>query len=196
MLPGSEAIVAEIARAANAMVAGDRAAADEAVGRIAHEPQQLEKRPALPRSTIAAVLWRDRSRCRYCGRACLPPSVLRLVSAIWPSSFPFDPHWKTNRTHVAYWVVSASVDHVRAGTMGGDWHDLENLVTACWPCQQAKGSTSLEQLGWELRAVPNPTGWDGLIGLYRGFWEAAGSPDPTVHRPWITAFERARSSHA
>jgi hypothetical protein len=48
MLPGPEAIILEIERAADAMIAGDRAAADEAVGRIAHEPQQLEKRPSLP----------------------------------------------------------------------------------------------------------------------------------------------------
>jgi hypothetical protein len=45
MLPGSDAIIIEVERAASAMIAGNRAAADEAVARIAHEPQQLDKRP-------------------------------------------------------------------------------------------------------------------------------------------------------
>jgi hypothetical protein len=87
--------------------------------------------------------------------------------------------------------VTASVDHIQAGTMRGDWLDLENLATACLPCQQAKSSTNLEHLGWELRPIGDSTGWDGSISRHRDFRNAAGSPDPTVHRPWITAFELA-----
>jgi 5-methylcytosine-specific restriction endonuclease McrA len=192
MVPGPDAILDEIGHAAAAMIAGDRAAADRAIDRIAHEPQQLERRRKLPQALVASVLWRDRSRCRYCARACLPPSVLRLVSAIWPDSFPYHLHWKANRTHVAYWQVAASIDHIHAGTMGGDWLDPTNLTTACWPCQQIKGNISLERLGWKLREIDTKSGWDGLISRYEEFWRAGGSPEPEVHRSWIKDFDAAR----
>ncbi|HEV7566485.1 MAG TPA: hypothetical protein VGO31_11045 [Microbacteriaceae bacterium] len=61
MLPGLDAILDEIRHAAAAMIVGDRAAADRAIARIAHEPQQLERRSSLPQSTVARVLLRDRS---------------------------------------------------------------------------------------------------------------------------------------
>jgi len=75
---------------------------------------------------------------------------------------------------------------VTAGTLGGDWREPKNLVTACWTCNQRKANLSLEQLGWRLRPVP-ALGWDGLTGAYPKLWELAGRPDPTYHRRWLTA---------
>jgi hypothetical protein len=54
MLRGPDAIIIELERVASAMIAGDRAAADEAFARIAREPRQLDKRPSFPRSAVGA----------------------------------------------------------------------------------------------------------------------------------------------
>lgn len=59
--------------------------------------------------------------------------MLRVLSALYPTEFPFHLNWKTSVTHPAYWTISASIEHVVAGTSGGDWLDESNLVTACWP---------------------------------------------------------------
>src|SRR4051812_24063349 len=80
MLPDSDAIIAAIEGAANALIAGDRVGAATEIERIAHEPQQMQKRSSVPRATIAPVLWRDPCRCRDCERACVPHTVLRAIT--------------------------------------------------------------------------------------------------------------------
>jgi hypothetical protein len=65
-------------------------------------------------------------------------------------------------THPAFATRSPMVDHVRPGATGGDWASLENLVTACNPCNSIKADFELEQLGWELLPIAND-GWDGLV---------------------------------
>jgi hypothetical protein len=76
--------------------------------------------------------------------------------------------------------------------MGGDWLNPANLATACYPCQQAKGNTSLERLGWTFRDVDTTSSWDGLISHYGDFWRAGGSPEPEIHMSWIKYFDAAR----
>jgi hypothetical protein len=45
-------------------------------------------------------LWRrDGFCCRYCGKKTVPQCVLRAVSVIFPSDFPYHPNWKTGYTH-------------------------------------------------------------------------------------------------
>jgi 5-methylcytosine-specific restriction endonuclease McrA len=53
-------------------------------------------------------------------------------------------------THGAYWLHSASIDHVVPHALGGT-NEKDNLVTACPACQFGKGSFSLEELRLTLR---------------------------------------------
>lgn len=93
-----------------------------------------------------------------------------------------------DETHIAYWSIFASCDHLVAGSRGGGWRDPSNLVTACWPCNSAKSSHALEDLGWPLRAIDKGATWDGLTAAYPELWQAAGRPEPRYHRPWLNAF--------
>lgn len=45
---------------------------------------------------------------------------------------------------------SEHIDHVIPLFRGGD-NDIENLVAACKPCNRAKGTKLLEELGWEMK---------------------------------------------
>lgn len=61
--------------------------------------------------------------------------------------------------HICLWcgrkfpASRLTADHIVARALGGK-HAYENLATSCAPCNQAKGSQSLEQWGRKLLAVP------------------------------------------
>lgn len=178
-------LVGALVSVVGALLEGRRIDADEQVRAIRYVRLQELKRPTLPPATAARVFARDTFTCRYCGVRTIPSVVLRVLSSLYPAEFPYDPHWKT--AHPAYWKITSSVDHIEAGSSGGDWIDPANLVTACWQCNQTKSNVSLEHLGWSA-GNPGAEGWDGLTGLYPRLWEIAGRPNPVVHRPWLRAF--------
>jgi HNH endonuclease len=87
----------------------------------------------------------------------------------------------------AFFSRGATVDHVEPIAAGGD-SSVDNLVTACWPCDSCKRDWPLSRLRWRLREIPPDDGWDGLTRYYRGIWEAAGRPDERFHLTRIRAF--------
>lgn len=69
--------------------------------------------------------------------------------------------------HGAVLTFRANVDHVLPWQRGG-WTHLENLVSACWPCNYGKDRYTLDELGLDdprLRAPVLSDGWDGLSCL-------------------------------
>jgi hypothetical protein len=119
---------------------------------------------------------RDRYVCRYCGTRVID---LRVLEALAIASLPYGAifskakNWRFADTHPAFWWQSGSNDHLVARSRGGDVKDLDNLVTACWPCQHRKSNYTLAELGWKVREVKPgaPTlgstlaEWDGLVEL-------------------------------
>jgi 5-methylcytosine-specific restriction endonuclease McrA len=61
-------------------------------------------------------------------------------------------------------VHSAVVDHVFPHQLGGPT-SLENLVTACYPCNFAKAQFTLEEMGMEGPRPPKLDKWKRLEGL-------------------------------
>ena len=153
---------------------------------IAYEPRSIVRLPAPSRQTRAQVLLRDRFQCRYCGRKTVFEWVMTLLAEVYPTVFPWHMNWKSGATHPAVSLWAAMVDHVVPASHGGS-NDLDNLVTACNPCNLAKASFILEELGWSLTEVSNEE-WDGLLGYYVRLWEAVGRPRPAAHIGWFRAF--------
>jgi hypothetical protein len=92
--------------------------------------------------TRQAVWVRDAFICRYCGRKTIPPDFLRIVSFGFPLAFGWQSNWNPP-THRAYWDISTSLDHLVAVSAGGDWRLHENLVTACYRCQEQKNDRAV-----------------------------------------------------
>jgi len=113
---------------------------------------------------------------------------MELLSSVYPDAFPFHPNWKGGLTHPAILSRSPIVDHVIPGSSGGDWRSIENMVTACWPCNSRKGDLPLARLGWRLRPIAGD-GWDGLTGRYATLFRVAGEPKAAYHRAWMTALQ-------
>lgn len=120
-----------------------------------------DKRRNDPASMMKVFL-RDGFIDRYSGGMLVFPGVLRLLSHYMPDDFPFHPNWKMTDTHIAYWELVPTVDHIIPISRGGP--DCEsNLVTTSMMRNAAKASWTLEELGWSLRPPGDIRKWDGLM---------------------------------
>ena len=173
-----------LGRVVRTIVSDGIAAGAAALAPIAFSPRTIERRRTPARRLRAKVFVRDRFCCRYCGGKTLFEPLLRLVGGIYPDAFPWHPNWRGGLTHPAIIARSAVVDHVSPGSRGGEWLGLENLVTACNPCNSIKADFDLEQLGWELQPTPD-SDWDGLTRFYPDVWLAAGRPSADYHVAWM-----------
>jgi hypothetical protein len=140
-------------------------------------------RPSVSPAQLATVLKRDTWRCHYCGRLLIAGGVIELIGALCPDEFPFPAghHMPLDRTHPAAIRVYPNVDHVHAGSRGGDWTDLDNLVAACTPCNERKSNRP----GW-TRIEVDASDWCGLIDCYRALAERI-PPVRAYHKTWFKA---------
>lgn len=128
------------------------------------------------------VFIRDGFLDRYTGERLIYPPVLRVLSVILPTEFPYHPNWKTNLTHPAYWEVGATVDHLTPVTRGGA-DEESNWVTTSMARNSAKMQWRLEELGWTLHPAGDFTVWDGMLHWFL---------DYTARRPEIATSNSVR----
>ena len=117
-----------------------------------------------------AVFVRDGFIDRYSGEQLVFPGALRLLSRLLPSEFPFHSNWKMTETHMAYWELFPTVDHV-IPIARGDADDDSNWVTTSMLRNSAKSNWTLEELGWDLVPPGDFKQWDGLLGWFLEFIE-------------------------
>ena len=108
------------------------------------------------------VYIRDGFIDRYTGAQLIFPPVLRVVSAMLPSEFPFHPNWKTTKIHPAFWELGATVDHLVPVTRGGA-DDESNWVTISMARNSAKMNWTLDELRWTLHPPGDVREWDGMM---------------------------------
>jgi 5-methylcytosine-specific restriction endonuclease McrA len=166
------------------------------------------KRKSVKRWVVVRVFRRDRFQCVYCERKVIFTPVLHLLGRLYPDSFPYDPHWVGGQTVRAVTLCTAVVDHVEPGAWGGSWEDIENLATACNPCNKAKGDFDLADLDWERHDTPPDPDWDGLLRFYEPLWKLVEPQLPQIakqldwdeadvrkernfHEKWLKALARA-----
>jgi hypothetical protein len=154
--------------------------------RYAFVPQPPARRAYGPLEATQ-VFVRDGFLDRYSGTRLLFPPVLRLISQLLPQDFPFHPNWKTDRTHPAYWELSATIDHVQPVTRGGE-DVFSNWVTTSMARNSAKANSTLEEIGWTLFPPGKPAHWDGML---RWFLELSTAHPRLVLSPTMRQWRRA-----
>ena len=137
---------------------------------IAYREESFPRRESPPAPVRLSVFRRDRFHCLYCQRKVIFTPVMHLIGRLYPESFPYTPYWRGGQTHPAVILCSARVDHERPGAWGGSWSDIDNLVTACNPCNKAKADLALEEIGWTRHPPPDVSDWDGLTRYYAPLW--------------------------
>jgi hypothetical protein len=152
----------------NSLLTGDSAAA-VATARSGYPfaPPQSTGR-VYTESVCTAIFVRDGFIDRYSGSQLVFPGALRLLSLLLPSEFPFHPNWKMTETHMAYWELFPTVDHVVPVARGGADND-SNWVTTSMLRNSAKSNWTLEELGWQLVPPGEFRQWDGLLTWFISF---------------------------
>ena len=111
------------------------------------------------------VFIRDGFVDRYSGVRLVFPGVLRVVAMRLPNEFPYHPNWKMTETHLAFWELSPTVDHVVPISRGGV--DAEhNWATTSMLRNSAKANWTLGELGWSLMPPGDLREWDGLLSWF------------------------------
>ena len=129
-----------------------------------HEVVEIEKRTYTMTEKMEQFLV-DGFVDRYTGNRLLNPGILKIMSVYFPDEFPFHPHWKMTETHIAYWELIPTIDHIYPIAKGG--HDnKDNWVTTSMKNNSIKSNYTIEEINWKLYPKGNLKEWDGLTGLF------------------------------
>lgn len=134
------------------------------------DSQKISKR-SYTESQKMKVFIRDGFIDRYKGQRLVIPGILKVISTYFPDDFPYQPHWKMNETHLAYWELVPTIDHINPIALGGA-DEEENWVTTSMMNNSIKSNWTLEQLGWKVHISGNMKEWDGLTNLFMQLVEA------------------------
>ena len=125
-------------------------------------PLPRTARQGTKSADVRATFTRDHYTCRYahCRHPTVALEVLKLVSAAFPELVPYHPNWRPVDRHILYWTYSTSLEHAVSFPAGGT-SSPDNLLTACYLCNDAKKHLPAELLGWTVSA-PGESDWLGL----------------------------------
>ena len=102
---------------------------------------------------------------RYTGEKLLNPGMLKVISHYFPEVFPYHPHWKMTDTHIAYWELVPTIDHIYPIAKGGH-DDEENWVTTSMKNNSIKSNYTIDEIHWNLYLKGSIDDWDGLTRLF------------------------------
>ena len=169
----------------------DKEAKSVSRGDYPHAPRSRQKR-SYSVTTCMRVFLRDGFIDRYSGMRLVFPGALRILTICLPSEFPYQAHWKMDETHVAYWELYPTVDHIQPIARGGN-NDETNLITTSQLRNSAKSNWSLDELGWTLHLPGDLRKWDGLLELslkYVGMYPEA--LEDKLLQKWCNAANRLK----
>jgi hypothetical protein len=145
---------------------------------------------------MTQVFFRDGFVDRYTGEQLVFPGTLRLLSTLMPEEFPVHPNWKMSESHIAYWELFPTIDHVVPVARGGS-DDESNWVTTSMLRNSAKANWTVEELGWALHPEGSTHGWDGLMAWFVEY-AARNSADVATGylERWRAAAVKVLAEHA
>jgi len=91
------------------------------------------------RYEMCKVFIRDGFIDRYSGEKLLFPGLIKLLTIEFPDIFKYHRNWKMTETHLVYWELFPTIDHLIPLARGG--HDMEsNWVTTSMVRNSAKSN--------------------------------------------------------
>ena len=129
-----------------------------------HKHIELEKRSYTLKEKMEQFL-RDGFIDRYTGKKLVNPGLLKVITYYFPDDFPYDPHWKMTKTHIAYWELIPTVDHIFPIAQGGV-DSPSNWATTSMKNNSIKSNYSLDEINWKLHPSGSLNEWDGLTKLF------------------------------
>lgn len=128
------------------------------------EFKEIKKREYSSEQKMKLFL-RDGFIDRYSGEKLVIPGILKVLSLYFPKEFPYQAHWKMSETHIAYWELIPTVDHIVPIALGGK-DEENNWVTTSMLHNSIKSNWTMEQLNWKLFDCGDINKWDGLTQTF------------------------------
>lgn len=139
---------------------------------------------------MVQVFTRDGYVDRYSGQRLIFPGTLRLLSALMPEEFPSHPNWKMSESHLVYWELFPTIDHVVPVARGGS-DDKTNWITTSMLKNSAKANWTLDELGWSLFPPGAIEEWDGLTRWFINYTDSnVGALSSAYLKRWRVAATR------
>jgi hypothetical protein len=129
-----------------------------------HKTENTEKRLYTTKQKMSQFL-KDGFVDRYTGKRLINPGVLKVISNYFPEDFPFHSHWKMSQTHIAYWELIPTIDHIYPIARGGADNE-DNWATTSMKNNLIKNHYTMDELDWKLFPRGSIEEWDGLTGLF------------------------------
>ena len=117
------------------------------------------------RFQMCKVFLRDGFIDRYSGDKLLFPGLIKILSIEFPGIFKYHRNWKMSDTHMIYWELCPTVDHLIPVARGGQDNYL-NWVTTSMIRNSAKSNWTMEEIGWKLHDKGQLDNWDGLVNYF------------------------------
>ena len=129
-----------------------------------HTYYEIEKRTYTITQKMKQFI-RDGFIDRYTGEKLLNPGMLKTISYYFPNEFPYHPHWKMTETHIAYWELIPTIDHIYPIAKGGE-DDEKNWVTTSMKNNSIKSNYTIDEIHWKLYPRGDISEWDGLTSEF------------------------------
>ena len=152
------------------------------------DPIEKEERKPFTEDFKTELLWRDGFIDRYSTtrEKLIHPMVLRILSECMQDEFPYDSHWNMKTTHIAYYQLYPSFDHIRPHARGGT-NEKDNLVCTSFLRNMAKGGFTIEELGWKVQPEGNHNEWDGMTKWFMEYVEENKMENVSYIKEWYKA---------
>ncbi|SDL35949.1 hypothetical protein SAMN04488034_103308 [Salinimicrobium catena] len=114
------------------------------------------------RYQMCKVFLRDGFIDRYSGKRLLFPGLIKLLTNEFPDIFKYHRNWKMSATHMIYWDLFPTSDHLIPIARGGQ-DSYDNWITTSMIRNSAKSNWTIEEIGWDLHPRGQLEEWDGLV---------------------------------
>ena len=129
-----------------------------------HECCEIEKRTYTINQKMNRFI-SDGFIDRYTGKKLLNPGILKIISYYFPNEFPYHAHWKMTETHIAYWELIPTIDHIYPIAKGGEDNE-NNWVTTSMKNNSIKSNYTIDEIHWKLYPKGDIAEWDGLTKIF------------------------------
>ncbi len=114
---------------------------------------------------MSEVFRRDGFIDRYSGEKLLFPGLIKILTIEFPDIFKYQVNWKMSETHIVYWHLFPTIDHLIPIARGGQ-NSESNWITTSMMRNSAKSNFLLEEINWKLYDRGRLSEWDGLTNYF------------------------------
>ena len=114
---------------------------------------------------MCKVFLRDGFIDRYSGDRLLFPGLIKILTIEFPDIFKYHKNWKMSDTHLIYWELFPTIDHLFPIARGGVDNE-RNWITTSMIHNSAKSNWTLEEIGWTLHDKGKLDIWNGLVDSF------------------------------